>query len=93
MESIQEITKLATERLEEAQILYENKKPDGAFYLAGYSVELTLKAKICERFGIPNLFREAEANKDASSDTDFRGISDLRKLLKTHNLILLLVCC
>ena len=46
MENIHEILKLATERLEEAQILYENNKPDGAFYLAGYSVELTLKAKV-----------------------------------------------
>ncbi len=52
----QEIEKLAWQRLEEAKILYENKMFDGAFYLAGYSVELMLKSKICNRMGIPNLF-------------------------------------
>ena len=30
-------------------------KIDGAYYLAGYSIELTLKAKLCEHLGIDNL--------------------------------------
>lgn len=53
-----EIIKLAWQRLNEAEILCNNKMFDGAFYLAGYSVELMFKAKICDRLGIPNLFDE-----------------------------------
>ena len=83
MTNPEEILKLATQRLEEAKILYQNGMYDGAFYLAGYSVELTLKAKICERLGIPNLFDEA--NTDTNS---IKGISEIRKTLKTHNLLL-----
>ena len=81
-----EIRKLAKQRLEEAAILSEKKMFDGAFYLAGYSVELTFKAKICERLGIPNLFDET--NSDANS---IRGIGEIRKTLKTHNLFTLLI--
>lgn len=86
MTNPEEIRKLARQRLQEAEILYKNGMCDGAFYLAGYSVELTLKAKICERLGIPNLFDEA--NADANS---IKGISEIRKTLKTHNLFTLLI--
>lgn len=86
MTNPQEIRNLAAQRLKEAQILYKNEMYDGAFYLAGYSVELMLKAKICERLGIPNLFDET--NKDVNS---IKGIGDIRKPLKTHNLFTLLV--
>lgn len=65
MTNPEEIKKLAFQRLKEAEILYKNEMYDGAFYLAGYSVELILKAKICERLGIPNLFDET--NKDVNS--------------------------
>jgi hypothetical protein len=81
-----EIKKLASQRLRETEILYKNGMSDGAFYLAGYSVELTLKAKICEKLGIPNLFDET--NADVNS---IKGISEVRKPLKTHNLFTLLI--
>lgn len=81
-----EIKKLAYERLSEAEILYQNQKYDGAFYLAGYSVELMLKAKICERLGVPNLFDEADKETNLIS-----GIGEIRKALKTHNLSILLI--
>ncbi len=81
-----EIRNLARQRLSEAEILYQNGKFDGAFYLAGYSVELTLKAKICERLGIPNLFDETDQNTNS-----IRGIGEIRKTLKTHNLFTLLI--
>lgn len=81
-----EIKKLAFERLSEAEILCSNGKFDGAFYLAGYSVELLLKAKICERFGIPNLFDEQNKMVNAIS-----GIGEVRKAVKTHNLFALLI--
>lgn len=82
----QEIKNLAYQRLKEAEILYKNGMFDGAFYLAGYSVELMLKAKICERLGIPNLYDET--NQDANS---IKGIGEIRKTLKTHNLFTLLI--
>lgn len=82
----EEIKKLSRQRLKEAEILFENGMCDGAFYLAGYSVELSLKAKICERLGIPNMFDET------NSDTNLiKGIGEIRKTLKTHNLFTLLI--
>jgi hypothetical protein len=86
MTTPEEIKKLAWLRLDEAKILFENGKCDGSFYLAGYSVELMLKAKICERLGIPNLYDEADKSTNSIS-----GIGELRKTLKTHNLNLLLI--
>lgn len=58
MNTPEEIKKIARLRLREAKLLTENNLLDGAFYLAGYSVELMLKAKTCEHFGVPNLFDE-----------------------------------
>jgi len=81
-----EIKALAFERLGKAEILYQNKKFDGAFYLAGYSAELMLKAKICIRMGVPNLFDE-----DDKVLKSIPGISEIRKSIKTHNLIVLLI--
>ena len=80
MRDPEEIKKLAYERLEEASILCDNKKYDGAFYLAGYSIELMLKAKICEHFGVDNLF-------DFDGNTVLpAGVKDVRKALKTHDI-------
>jgi len=86
MRNPQEIKDLARQRLREAEILYDNGMCDGAFYLAGYSVELMLKAKICERLGIPNLFDEADAIVNS-----IKGVGEIRKTLKTHNLFTLLI--
>ncbi len=86
MRNPQEIKNLARQRVQEAEILYKNGMCDGAFYLAGYSVELMLKAKICERLGIPNLFDESDATVNS-----LKGIGEIRKTLKTHNLFTLLI--
>ena len=86
MTSPYEIIKLAWQRVREAEILYANSMYDGAFYLAGYSVELMLKAKICERLGIPNLFDDS----DKTANT-IEGIGEIRKAVKTHNLFTLLI--
>ncbi|GAB4289640.1 MAG: hypothetical protein Kow0090_02470 [Myxococcota bacterium] len=45
--SRKELQQLAETRLKEAKILARNNMYDGARYLAGYVVELALKAKIC----------------------------------------------
>lgn len=86
MTNLFEIKQLAWQRLEEAKILSSNNMCDGAFYLAGYSVELMLKAKICERLGIPNLFAESD-----SYAKTIEGIGEIRKAVKTHNLFTLLI--
>lgn len=86
MTSPSEIVKLAWQRVHEAEILYSNNMHDGAFYLAGYSVELMLKAKICDRLGIPNLFDESDKTANA-----IEGIGEIRKAVKTHNLFTLLI--
>lgn len=41
---------LSALRLQEAKLLLDNKKYSGAYYLAGYSVELALKACIAKNF-------------------------------------------
>lgn len=77
-----EIKQLAYERLSEAEILCNNSKYDGAFYLAGYSVELMLKAKVCEHLGVDDLFDESSS---------IYGISEVRKAVKTHDIAVLLI--
>jgi len=86
MNSPVEIKELAWLRLEEAKILANNEKYGGAFYLAGYSVELIFKAKVCENLGVPNLFNTEDINTN-----QINSISELRKILKTHNLFFLLL--
>ena len=85
MESPAIIRQIAQERLAEAKILANSKKFDGAFYLAGYSVELMLKAKICEYLDIPNLFDEEQSTK-----INDPGFGEIRRIFKTHNLLHLL---
>lgn len=41
---------LSESRIREAKILFYNKEFAGAYYLAGYSVELALKSVICRTF-------------------------------------------
>lgn len=43
---------MAEKRLEEAQLLYENKYYDAAYYLSGYAIEFALKAVICKRLNV-----------------------------------------
>jgi hypothetical protein len=88
MNTPQEIKHPAKERLSEAKILYDNGKFNGAFYLAGYSIELMLKATICERIGIPNLLETNEREQFVNQES---SVSDVRKAIKTHNLWTLLM--
>lgn len=43
-----ELKKLSLSRLKEARTLFDNELYDGAVYLAGYSLELAFKARICK---------------------------------------------
>ena len=44
MDSRTEIKKIALQKLKDAELLYDNGSYDNTFYLAGYCVELALKA-------------------------------------------------
>ncbi|MFH1072445.1 MAG: HEPN domain-containing protein [Nanoarchaeota archaeon] len=71
--------KLALIRIQEAKILLKNKCYDGAFYLAGYSVECGLKACIAKKtkkYDFP-------PNRQTVNDC---YIHDLEKLIKTAEL-------
>jgi len=78
-----EIKKLAYLRLDEAKILCDAGKYNGAFYLAGYSVELMLKAKVCEHLGIGDLF--------AGKECKVAGIGDIKNAVQTHDIGILLI--
>jgi hypothetical protein len=82
MKTPNEIKHLAYSRLEEAEILCAAGKYDGAFYLAGYSIELMLKAKVCEHWGIYNLF---------DSQCDIADIGHIRKAVQIHDIRLLFI--
>ena len=56
MENVEEIVKISELRLKEAKILFDNDCFDGSIYLAGYCVELLLKAKIAMLLNLDNLF-------------------------------------
>jgi hypothetical protein len=61
-----EIRDIAALRLAEAHCLFANAFYDGAFYIAGYALELTFKAKICECLKIDDFYRNHAARSDLS---------------------------
>lgn len=100
MDNPVEIKKLYNQRLTEANILLGNKMFDGAFYLAGYCVEFALKAKICERYGLPTLFKETlplkKGDPQPPSKTDEqiaidKAVSYIKTNLRVHDLYALLI--
>ncbi len=87
MNSTLEIKELATARLEDAKILLANSRYEGAFYLAGYAIELTLKAKICTHLDIDDLFSDNPTTHSKGS------LGRFRESLMTHDLFILLNLC
>lgn len=56
MQTQSDIEALAYSKLRDAEILLANERFDSAYYLAGYAVELLLKARVCKTLGIPDFF-------------------------------------
>lgn len=56
MQAQSDIEALAYAKLQDAEILLANERFDSAYYLAGYAVELLLKARVCKTLGIPDFF-------------------------------------
>jgi hypothetical protein len=72
-----ELKRISRARLRDSQVLFKNKRYDGAVYLCGYAVEIALKARICKALrwsGFP------------STNGEFSTL----KSFKTHNLDVLL---
>ncbi len=77
MIKLSDLEKLSLERLEDAKALLEADRYDGAIYIAGYAIELALKARICKTLKwteFPDTRKEFEQYQS----------------LKTHNLDVLL---
>ncbi|MFA5892576.1 MAG: DNA-binding protein [Candidatus Margulisiibacteriota bacterium] len=47
------LKQLSRERIRESRILFAKRKFSGAYYLAGYSIELALKAYYCKQMSFP----------------------------------------
>lgn len=72
-----DIENLAKEKLEDALILAKHGKWGNAYYLAGYCLELTIKSKVCEHLGVPDLF-----DFENNGRIHMKGIN--QGLLKVH---------
>ncbi len=59
-----DIQVLAKNKMHESNCLFANGFYDGAYYLAGYVIELLLKARICKTLGIDNFFVFNKAKKE-----------------------------
>src|SRR2546422_11212932 len=64
-----ELRAIARARLKDAEVLFGAGRYDGSVYLCGYSVEISLKARIC-----PTLRRDdfPSANKEVAGYPSFR---------------------
>lgn len=71
--------KLACTRLKEAKILYKSREYSGAYYLAGYAIELGIKAFYCKS-------RKKYAFPPEPKVVDNLYVHDLNKLMTTCEL-------
>jgi HEPN domain-containing protein len=87
----QDLKKISKNRLEDSNVLLQNKRYSAAMYLAGYAIELMLKLKICHVFrfnrGFPENRLEFNAYKDAAASESLLHTT-IRRLeqIKNHNL-------
>jgi len=66
MITIRELKNISKAHLKDAEVLFQNRRYDGAIYLCGYAVELALKARICKTLrwnGFPESRKEFENYK------------------------------
>lgn len=68
---------LARLRLREAEALYKAGLYDGSVYLAGYAVELALKARICRLLGLKNYPLELGQSFKIHSLEDLKAMAGL----------------
>lgn len=84
-----DLLKLARARLKDAHVLLDNRRYASAIYLAGYTVELALKYRMCWlyrfRLGFPEDAAEFNTYVTASSGFLRTTIKDVRQI-KIHDL-------
>lgn len=85
MKCYDDIKKLASERFKDAECLQTNQRFEAAYYLAGYAVELLLKARVCKTLGIEDFFDfdnplKKKIKNDGNLYRPFR-VHDLEQLL------------
>lgn len=80
------IEALAYAKLQDAELLLENNRFDSAYYLAGYAIELLLKARVCKTLGIPDFF---DFNNPDRKKLKNEGI--IMKPYKVHDYMQLLI--
>lgn len=78
MLATQDVRRIASARLCDAEVLLSAKRYDGAVYLCGYAVELALKARICKTLKWPGY---PETNKEFEPLKSFK-VHDLDVLLR-----------
>ena len=74
MISYEELRKIANTRLRDAKILHKNKSHDGALYLCGYAIELSLKAVIAKSLSSSG---PASTSHIPSTKEEFRMIQSI----------------
>jgi HEPN domain len=73
----------AEAKLEDARILFQNKRYSGAYYLAGYTVELALKARIAATMVAETIPDKTFIKKVFDHDLNaLVGVGGLRQQLK-----------
>jgi hypothetical protein len=72
MRSVGDIRQLAWQKLDDAEILLQSGRPDSAYYTAGYTVELLLKARICKTLQIDGFFNFEESSPKLLSKEAYR---------------------
>ncbi|QJD91297.1 DNA-binding protein [Duganella dendranthematis] len=82
MLTISDLEEISAARLQDAQVLCAAGRFDGAYYLAGYSVELALKSRICKTL---NWMDFPATNKEFERFRSFK-VHDLEVLLKLSGL-------
>lgn len=85
MQNQADIEALAYAKLNDAEILLDNERFDSAYYLAGYAIELLLKARVCKTLGIPDFF-----DFESTERKRFKNEREIMRSFKSHDLLQLL---
>jgi hypothetical protein len=85
IKSTSEFQELAETRMREAKVLLDLGMWEGAYYLAGYAVELALKACIIKRLMATDAFPDKDFSKNCYTHAieklvALAGLDDLRKV-------------
>ncbi len=78
-----DLQKLSQAKLDDAQLLYGNERYSNAYYLAGYSIELALKACIARQISSETL-PDSKFNREVYSGHDLAKLVKLAGLACDH---------